>query len=94
MEKPSSRENGPALGELVPVRDLRQDAEIAQIFPGPGSLDWELRQHRRDYVAAGALFEIAGRLMAHPPTFKKTALAIGARKLAERTGAPRPQTPA
>jgi hypothetical protein len=59
--------------------------ELAHIFPSQGSLDWEVRVNRREYVAAGAIFEVAGRLLAHPPTFARTALGIGARKVAART---------
>jgi len=72
----------PALGELRPLTELQR--ELAHIFPSRGSLDWEIRRNRREYVSAGAIFEIAGRLMAHPATFERTALAIGARKVAER----------
>lgn len=70
------------LGELVRVNKLRNDREIAEFFPGPFALQWHLRQCRADYVAAGALFEIAGRLFAHPAKFKECMLAIGARNLA------------
>ena len=77
----------PSLGELVPVRTLLEDPEVLRVFPGPGALEWELRQHRREYVAAGAIFEIGRRLLAHPATFKRTALLIGMQRLAERIGA-------
>jgi len=72
----------PALSELRSLRELQH--ELAHIFPSRGSLDWEVRANRKAYIAAGAIFEIAGRLMAHPATFERTALAIGARKVAER----------
>ena len=71
------------LSELVRAHELREDPEIAMLFPGDGSLTWELRERRREYADAGALFLIAGRLVAHPATFKRVALAIGARRLAE-----------
>jgi hypothetical protein len=70
----------PALSELRPLRELQR--ELAHVFPSRGSLDWEVRAHRHEYVAAGAIFEVAGRLMAHPPTFARVALEIGARKVA------------
>jgi hypothetical protein len=73
---------GAQLSELVPMRDLQ--LELANIFPSQGSLDWEVRQHRREYIDGGAIFELAGRLLAHPPTFKRIALAIGQRRLAAR----------
>jgi hypothetical protein len=71
------------LREVVCVRELREDPEIALLFPGDGSLNWELRERRGEYVKAGALFLIAGRLFAHRPTFKRVVLEIGARRLAE-----------
>lgn len=74
----------PRLDELVPVRELQP--MLARLFPTQGSLDWELRMHRREYIIGGALYEIAGRLLAHAPTFERIALAIGARKLTERHG--------
>lgn len=74
----------PAIGELVPMRALQ--SELAHIFPSEGSLTWEVRTNRRAYVEAGALVEIAGRLMAHPATFKRVALALGMRKVATRAG--------
>jgi hypothetical protein len=72
----------PQLSELVPMRALQ--SELAHIFPSQGSLDWEVRQHRSEYISGGAIFEVAGRLLAHPPTFKRIALAIGQRRLATR----------
>ena len=81
--KRNAKSQAPALSELRPLDELQR--ELAHLFPSRGSIDWELRSHRQAYVAAGAIFEIAGRLMAHPDTFKRTALAIGARKIAERT---------
>lgn len=72
----------PALSELVPIRQLQR--ELANVFPTQGSLDWELRVNRREYVQAGAIYEVAGRLLAHPARFANTALAIGARKIAAR----------
>lgn len=64
--------------ELVSIRELQN--QLANLFPSRGSLEWELRQNRRDYVDQGALFIIAGRLLTHPETFKCVALSIGARK--------------
>lgn len=67
-----------SIDELVAIAELQ--AQLVNIFPSMGSLEWELRQHRQDYVAGGALFVIGRRLLAHPATFKRIALAIGARK--------------
>ncbi len=89
-ENATQGDAGVALRDLVPVRDLQR--ELANVFPSQGSLDWELRTHRREYVAGGAIFEVAGRLMAHPATFAKVALSIAARKLATRADL-EPQSP-
>ena len=64
------------------MRELQQ--LLAKQFPSAGSMEWQVRTHRAEYVRAGAIFEIAGRLMAHPPTFQRVALEIGARLVAAR----------
>ena len=74
----------PALSELVPVKNLQRS--LPNVFPTRGALDWELRVHRAEYVRAGALFEVAGRLVAHPATFERVALEIARRKAAARLG--------
>ena len=79
MEKVS---NDQQIDELVRLDELQR--QLAHIFPSRGSIDWELRMNKAEYVAAGAIVEIAGRLLAHPATFKRTALAIGARKIGAR----------
>lgn len=56
------------------------------LFPSDTSLRWHLRQHRNEYVASGALFEIAGRLACDPPKMEETLRKIGARAAAERDG--------
>jgi len=90
METIAAVVNGsPTLSELRPIRELQR--ELAHIFPTPGSLDWELRAHRREYIQAGAVFEVAGRLMAHPVIFGRVALEIGARKMAVRNGLATPK---
>jgi hypothetical protein len=70
--------------ELVRISGLQ--AALKDLFPSEGSLQWEIRQYREEYVVGGALFEIAGRLLAHPTNFRRIALEIGARKLAARHG--------
>lgn len=74
--------DSPLLSELRTMEQLQR--ELKHVFPSAGSLEWELRANRRAYVRAGALFEIAGRLMAHPTTFAKTALSIGKAKIGSR----------
>jgi hypothetical protein len=70
--------------ELVRIPALQ--ASVGDLFPSVPSLDWEIRQHRHEYVTGGALFEIAGRLLAHPTIFRRIALEIGAKRLAARHG--------
>jgi hypothetical protein len=77
----SEQASAPALAELIPMRELQQ--RLARIFPSAASLEWHTRRHRTEYVQRGALFEIAGRLMAHPPTFERVALQIGARTVTQ-----------
>lgn len=65
------------LAELMPLAELQ--IKLSHIFPSISSLEWHLRQNRSAYMEAGAIFEIAGRLLAHPTTFKRVALEIGTR---------------
>lgn len=71
------------LAELRTIKQLQE--ELKHIFPTAGSLDWELRRNRTEYIKAGALFEIAGRLMAHPAVFQSVALALGAKRVEKRS---------
>lgn len=71
-----------ALSELVALGDLQ--ARLSHIFPTRASLDWHLRMHRAAHVEAGAIFDIGPGLMAHPPTFEKVVLAIGAAEAKRR----------
>jgi hypothetical protein len=70
-----------------PVEDLKSlpelQAELAHLFPSPAGLQWELRCHKAEYVASGAIVKIGRRWLAHPATFKATTLAIGARRARE-----------
>lgn len=69
------------LGELRLIADLQKD--LIYLFRSRGSIDWELRTNRAEYVRGRALFEISGRLMAHPATFKRIALELAARRAAK-----------
>jgi hypothetical protein len=84
MEKANETEC--QLSELLPLNDLQQ--RLKTIFPSLPSLEWEIREHRDEYVTGRALFRIGRRLMAHPDAFQRVALAIAARKVAR--GRPRP----
>lgn len=73
----------PPVGELKTLPELQ--AELAHLFPNPAGLEWEIRRHKAEYVAAGAIFKIGRRWLAHPQTFTATTLAIGARRAREWT---------
>jgi hypothetical protein len=78
MER-SENENAPRLTELVTKQKLQE--MLAAIFPSENALDWELRQHREAYVAGGAVYQVARRLLFYPPNFERVALDIGRRKV-------------
>lgn len=70
------------INELVTPRELQK--MVPAIFPSPGSLDWELRTNRAEYISGGAMMEIGGRLLLHPKRFCDISMRIGAARLAKR----------
>ncbi len=56
----------------------------AHIFPSVPSLRWFYRQHRAELLKAGAIVELAGRLLVDAPVFAETAMVIGRRAAAKR----------
>jgi len=66
------------LSELKTLDELQ--AELAHALPSPAALEWEMRKHLAEYVAAGALFKVGRRWLAHGPTFRATMLAIAAKR--------------
>jgi hypothetical protein len=68
----------PDVAALVSLKDFQ--ASHANVFPSLGSLEWHLRQHRREYVRGRALFEIGGRLLVDPAAFEGVLLELGAVK--------------
>jgi hypothetical protein len=81
---PTAQTGEVQLEELVPVMALQPP--LSNVFPTAGALEWNFRQHKREYLDGGALFQVGQRLMAHPATFKRIALAIAARKAREHLG--------
>ena len=75
---------------LIGLWDWR--ASNPHLFPSDTSLRWHLRQHRDDYITAGALLEIAGRFVVDPVKFERVLREVGARVAAGR--APDPIEPA
>lgn len=84
-QRSSKKVSQPPASELRPLTELQK--ELEHLFPSLESLRWELRQQRELYVQAGAIFEIGRKIFAHPETFRRVALEIGARRIAGRTGA-------
>lgn len=74
----------PPLGEYRQWSELRP--ELANIFPSLGALEWDLRVHRRELIAAGALIEIGRRFLLHRGLYEKNLLERGMRRAAERAG--------
>lgn len=80
----SASREAPKVDELVRMDALQ--AIVSDLFPSKGSLEWELRQHRSDYIRGAAVYEIGGRLLAHPSRFRAIALELGSKRLAARHG--------
>ncbi len=74
----------PPLGEFRPFRELFPD--LQNIFPSLGALEWDLRTHRRELIAAGALIEIGRRFLLHRGRYEQVLMERGRRQAAERAG--------
>ncbi len=79
--KPERTKDAPR-SPLVGLWDWR--ASNSHLFPSDTSLRWHLRQYRDEYIAAGALLEVAGRFVIDPPRFEATLRDVGARIAAKR----------
>jgi hypothetical protein len=71
------------LSELVPLGELLPKLP-PNLYGSRGSAEWAYRMHRERFIAGGAVFLIAGRLLVHPPSFARVALEIGAEDPARR----------
>lgn len=56
----------------------------ARIFPSMASLRWFYRTHREELLRAGAVVELAGRLLVNHGVFAPKAIEIGRRVAASR----------
>ena len=74
------------LDELVLLGELHEHPRLKQLLPSKSSAEWAVRTHRAEYIAGGAVYEIFGRLLAHPGHFERVTLEIGSRTLAQRHG--------
>lgn len=86
-EKTMATDDGPKqkprIDELVTFAELHK--KLQYVFEKPGALVWAYKRHRKEYFEAGAVYEIAGRLLAHPPTFEAVTLEIGSRPRKRRS---------
>jgi hypothetical protein len=76
----------PRINELKPLADLHTDDRLQHIFDTANKVAWCYRVNRAEFIQAGAVYEICGRLLAHPERFEQVVLAIGSRTLARRHG--------
>lgn len=74
-----------SLSDLYRPEALR--AANPHIWPSTASFGWWRRDHRSELLAAGAIFEISGRVLLHGPRTLQVALAAGAAQAKKRTAA-------
>lgn len=60
-------------------------AAYPHIWPSMASFGWWRRDKRSELLAAGAIFEISGRVLLHGPRTLQVALAAGAAQAKKRT---------
>jgi hypothetical protein len=71
-----------SVDEFVSLDALQE--QLKTFFPSDTSLSWHLRQHRAEYITAGAIIVIGRRVFAHPEKFKRTMPEVAARAAAKR----------
>jgi hypothetical protein len=71
------------LADLVPMAELHSKLPT-NLYASQDSVEWAYRVHRAQFIAGGAVFLVAGRLLAYPARFARVALEIGAAALARR----------
>lgn len=79
---PQKVEAPPSLDSLQQLEAFQ--AANAHVFPSVPSLRWFYRQNRAELLEAGAVVELAGRLMINAPVFAQKAIEIGNRVAAAR----------
>lgn len=79
---PVNAELAQGLNGLATFDKFQQDN--ASIFPSIASLRWFYRTHREELLRAGAVIELAGRLLVNGAVFATKALEIGRRVAASR----------
>lgn len=75
-------QQGNDIAQLVRLEEYQEARK--HIFPSKGSLEWYLRQHRDELIAAGALLKIAGQWHAQLGRFDTTVLELGTRAAQRR----------
>src|SRR5688572_28552731 len=86
----SRRRTLPRNVEAPPSLDSLQQLEAfqaanAHVFPSVPSLRWFYRLHRAELVKAGAVVELAGRLLVNAPVFAAKAVEIGRKAASARS---------
>ena len=86
---PARKRTLPKSEAAPPSLDHLQQLEVFQVanqhvFPSVPSLRWFYRQHRTELLKAGAVVELAGRLLINAPVFAERAIRIGAKVAAAR----------
>lgn len=71
-----------SLGNLQSLESF-QEAN-SHVFPSVPSLRWFFRRNRDDLLKAGAVVELAGRLLINAPVFSELAVTIGSKTASER----------
>lgn len=79
---PNDTASATPLADLCEVENFQ--LSHAAVFPSAASVRWFYRRHRAELLEAGAVVELAGRLLIHAPVFEQKALEIGRRMAAAR----------
>jgi hypothetical protein len=89
MSDTEARDNAPARRRAVPKKSAgapslaelvsREDYQLANahLFPSGPSLNWFIRRHRPELLRAGALLELAGRLVIDAQRFSEVVREVG-----------------
>jgi len=86
---PTRKRALPKSEPALPSLESLQQLEVFQIanqhvFPSLTSLRWFYRSHRAELLKAGAVVELAGRLLINAPVFAEKAIKIGNKVAAAR----------
>lgn len=77
-----STESAPSLDSLYCLEDYQR--QNSKIFSSLNSLRWFITANRGELLEAGALVQLAGRVLIDGPRFTQTTLEIGRRRAVQR----------